>query len=71
MRDKRRSSPILPYDLRVKIWDMIHRNKTTENILNKLFCDLPPNVSEDQCRRCILAIRASHTKGNRPNNKKG
>ena len=71
MRDRKRSSPILPYELRVKIWDMIHRNKTTENILNKVFCELSPDVSEDQCRRCILAIRASHTKGNRPSNKKG
>ena len=68
---QKQNSPILPYDLRVEIWNMIHKYKTTENIVNKLYGARPPKVSEDRFRRCVLAIRANHTKGNRPNKGKG
>ena len=58
---------ILPYDLRVEIWDLIDQGKKSEEIMKTHFCDAPPNVSEEQFKRCIRAIKAIHTKGERPN----
>jgi hypothetical protein len=57
---------ILPYDLRVAIWDLIHQGQTHEEILKMFYCDAPPGVSEEQFKRCVRAINGVHTKGQRP-----
>ena len=57
---------ILPYELRVEIWDLIDKACPTEEILDKLYPHAPPNVSQGQFRHCIRALRGKHTLGQKP-----
>jgi len=66
MLGKNQNSPILPYHLRVEIWDLIDQGSSNEEIVDKLYCDAPPNVSEGKFRFCIRGIKGIHTKGLRP-----
>jgi hypothetical protein len=61
-----KKSPVLPYDLRVEIWDLIHEGDSTEQIIEKTYEHAPSGVSIGQFEYCIRGIRGRHTLGQRP-----
>jgi len=69
MVHKTQKNRILPYHLRVDIWDLIDKNSTTEEIVENLYEVAPTCVSESQFIRCIQAIRGKHIQGQRPSEK--
>ena len=58
--------PILPYDLRVEIWDLIDKGDSTEQIIAKTYGHAPSGVSQGKFEFCIRGIRGRHTLGQRP-----
>jgi hypothetical protein len=66
MDTKNKQYPILPYDLRVEIWELINQKITTSEIIERLYSRAPAGVSEGQFKSCIRAIKAIHTVGQRP-----
>lgn len=58
--------PLLPYELRVRIWDLIHQDYGLEKILDTTFKDAPPGVSQEQFIRCVRALKGRHTLGLKP-----
>lgn len=66
--DEKKSS-ILPYDLKVEIWDLIDKGDSTEQIIGKTYGRAPSGVSQGQFEFCIRGIRGRHTLGQRPSKK--
>ena len=61
---------VLPYPLRVKIWDMIHQGDENHQIVEVVWEEAASHVtSEAHLIQCITALRSTHTKGLRPNPK--
>jgi len=58
--------PILPYDLRVEIWNLIDQGISTPEIIEKLYARAPSRVSGGTFELCIRGIRGRHTLGQRP-----
>ena len=58
--------PILPYDLRIDIWNLIDQGINTPEIIEKLYAHAPSGVSEGTFELCIRGIRGRHTLGQRP-----
>ena len=55
--------PLLPYSLRIKVWNLIQKEKTTHQIADEVYEQSKPFVkSKNQLIRCIAAIRGKHTK---------
>ncbi|MGD9033653.1 MAG: hypothetical protein PVH02_13370 [Desulfobacteraceae bacterium] len=66
MATKKQDKPLLPYKLRMEIWNMINDYYTTQEIVDRLYEYSPPEVSEGRFRYCIRGIKGAHTQGLRP-----
>jgi hypothetical protein len=66
MEKKNKHYTILPYDLRVEIWNHIDQGVSTPEIIEKLYSRAPENVSESLFESCIQVIRTRHTLGQMP-----
>jgi len=63
---KDKQYPILPYELRVEIWDLIDQGISTPEIIERAYSNAPAEVSQGQFEACIRAIKATHTRGQKP-----
>jgi len=59
--------PLLPYPVRVRVWNLIGKEKTTHQIAEAVYKEAKPFVkSKRQLIRCIAAIRGIHSGGLTP-----
>jgi hypothetical protein len=67
---RKKKITILPYPLRKKIWDLIHRGKANHQIVEEVFKEAASYItSDDQLIQCIRAHRRLHTRGIKPDPK--
>lgn len=66
MTTGRKKDSILPYALRVEIWNLIDQSITTGEIIERLYSQAPPGVPEELFKECIGRIKGKHTLGQRP-----
>lgn len=67
---RKKKITILPYALKKKIWDFIHKGKTNYQIVEEVFKEAKPYVTFDsQLIQCISANRSLYVRGIKPDPK--
>ena len=67
---RKKKITILPYALRRKIWDLIHKGKTNHQIVEEVFKKSESYIiSDDKFIQCISANRSLYDRGIKPDPK--
>ncbi len=67
---RKKKITILPYALRRKIWDLIHKGKTNRQIVEKVFKESESYIiSDNKLIQCISANRSLYDRGIKPDPK--
>ena len=67
---RKKKITIMPYALRKKIWDFIHKGKTNHQIVEKVSKEAESYIISDaKLIQCISDNRSLHARGIKPNPK--